>query len=47
VTHASPLIAALKKEADCHSVALEKPFGETTIRGEKQMNLPAWHWPAR
>jgi hypothetical protein len=46
VTHASPLITALKKEADCHSVTLEKNFGETTIRGAKQMNLPAWHWPA-
>jgi len=28
-------------------VTLEKNFGETTIRGAKQMNLPAWHWPAR
>jgi predicted ATPase len=47
VTHASPLINALKKETDCHSVTLEKNFGETTIRGAKRMNLPAWHWPAR
>jgi predicted ATPase len=47
VTHAPPLITALEKEADCHSVTLEKNFGETTIRGAKQMDLPAWHWPAR
>ena len=47
VTHAPPLITALEKEAVCHSVTLEKNFGETTIRGAKQMDLPAWHWPAR
>src|SRR6267378_3368788 len=45
VTHAPPLITALEKEADCHSVTLETNFGETTIRGAKQMDLPAWHWP--
>ena len=47
VTHASPLITALEQEAAYHSLTLEKNFGETTIRGAKQMNLPAWHWPAR
>jgi predicted ATPase len=47
VTHASPLIAALNEQTGCHSVMLEKNFGETTMVGAKQMNLPAWHWPAR
>jgi predicted ATPase len=47
VTHASPLIAALNEQAGCHSVMLEKNFGETTMVGAKQMNLPVWHWPAR
>jgi predicted ATPase len=47
VTHATPLISALREQIGCHSITLEKSFGETTIAGEKQMNLPIWHWPAR
>ena len=47
VTHASELIAALNKQADCHSILLEKTFGETTMVGAKETNCPAWHWPPR
>jgi predicted ATPase len=47
VTHAAPLISALSEQAGCHSITLEKTFGETTIVGAKQLNLPVWHWPAR
>jgi predicted ATPase len=47
VTHALPLIAALSEQANCHSITLEKNFGETMIRGAKQTNLPAWRWPPR
>jgi predicted ATPase len=47
VTHASPLISALTTEKNCHSIVLEKNFGETTIVGLKQTELPAWHWPPR
>lgn len=47
VTHASPLISALSKEAGCNSIMLEKAFGETKSVGAKELNLPAWHWPAR
>jgi predicted ATPase len=47
VTHASLLIAALTEQAGCHSIMLEKTFGETSIVGAKEMNLPTWHWPAR
>jgi predicted ATPase len=47
VTHASPLIAALTEQQGCHSVMLEKEFGETTIVGAKELDVPNWHWPAR
>jgi predicted ATPase len=47
VTHASELIAALTDQADCHSILLEKTFGETTIVGAKETNCPAWNWPSR
>jgi predicted ATPase len=47
VTHATQLIEALTKEPGCHSIVLEKTFGETTMVGAKQTNLPAWHWPPR
>jgi predicted ATPase len=47
VTHASPLIAALSEQPECHCIKLEKTFGETTIAGAKELDLPAWHWPAR
>jgi predicted ATPase len=47
VTHAPQLIAALTECAGCHSIMLEKTFGETAIVGAKELSLPAWHWPAR
>jgi predicted ATPase len=47
VTHAPRLIAALTEQAGCHSIVLEKTFGETTIVGAKELDRPAWHWPAR
>ncbi len=47
VTHAVPLITALREQAACHSITLEKTFGETSIVGMKKMDLPAWNWPAR
>jgi predicted ATPase len=47
VTHAADLIAALAKQAHCHSILLEKTFGETTVAGAKETNRPAWSWPSR
>ena len=47
VTHASQLIEALRKHADCHSIEFEKSFGESVIIGVKETNRPPWHWPAR
>jgi predicted ATPase len=47
VTHAPGLIATLTGQPSCHSIMLEKQFGETTITGAKEMDLPAWNWPKR
>jgi predicted ATPase len=47
VTHASQLVAMLTGQTGCHSVVLQKHFGETTIQGVKKVGLPSWHWPAR
>ena len=47
VSHAARLIAALNEQEGCHSVGLEKSFGETRISGSDEMEIAAWHWPAR
>jgi predicted ATPase len=47
VTHAPQLIAALNEQPECHSIILEKTFGETNIVGAKRMSLPPWQWPSR
>jgi predicted ATPase len=47
VSHAPRLIAALEEQRGCHSIALEKEFGETRIAGADRLDKPTWHWPAR
>jgi len=47
VTHAAKLIAALSDHQGCHSIMLEKTFGETSLVGMKQLGAPAWHWLSR
>jgi predicted ATPase len=47
VTHAAPLISALTAQQGCHSILLDKTFGETRIVGSKELGIPAWHWPPR
>jgi predicted ATPase len=47
VTHAVHLIAALREQRGCHSITLEKSFGETTIAGSEELDVPPWHWPSR
>jgi len=47
VTHATRLITALSEQQGCHSVVLEKTFGETSIVGTKELGAPACHWPPR
>jgi predicted ATPase len=47
VTHAKALISALAEQGGCHSITLEKAFGETQIEGAKELGAPTWQWPSR
>jgi predicted ATPase len=47
VTHAKTLISALQEQAGCHSIMLEKSFGETRIAGSKELGSLSWEWPSR
>jgi predicted ATPase len=47
VTHSPRLIAALFEQPTCHSITLEKTFGQTTISGLREMDIPQWNWPTR
>lgn len=47
VSHASLLLKALEGQPGCHSIRLEKEFGETTVADAKQLERPSWHWPPR
>jgi predicted ATPase len=46
VSHAPALIDALQAMPDCHSIPLEKRFGETVLAVEDERTV-AWRWPAR
>ena len=46
VSHAPALIDALQQLPECHSITLEKKFGETTIVGQGA-HAVSWQWPAR
>lgn len=45
VSHAAPLIAELKRHRACHSIELERNFGQTQIKGQELLDTPQWHWP--
>jgi predicted ATPase len=47
VTHAKKLIETLQEQVECHSVVLEKDFGETRIAGSDLLDLPPWRWATR
>src|SRR5271165_1638746 len=47
VAHSLPLIGALRAQPSCHSIMLEKAFGETSIMGASALSAPTWHWPSR
>ena len=47
VTHATPLIEALRAEADLMDIRLVKEHGETVREGAGLLDAPAWSWPAR
>ena len=46
VSHAPALIDALQQLPECHSITLEKKFGQTVLAGENGGDT-SWHWPAR
>ena len=45
VSHAAALIDSLQERPECRTIALEKPFGQTSVAGDDCR--PAWHWPQR
>lgn len=46
VSHAPTLVDALQQLPECHSITLEKTFGQTTLVGEPRHGA-SWQWPAR
>jgi predicted ATPase len=46
VSHAPALIDSLQQLPECHSITLEKKFGETTVVGQDRRDT-GWQWPAR
>lgn len=47
VTHSPRLISSLEEQPGCHSIKLEKNFGETVIVGSDHLSMPTWKWPSR
>ena len=45
VSHAPALVDALQALPSCHSITLEKNFGQTGTTGDA--DAPAWGWPTR
>lgn len=46
VSHAKPLINALKESPVCNTIELEKEFGQTLVQGQTGLlSTPSWHWP--
>jgi len=40
-------MALTKGPSGCHSIVLDKNFGETQIADVKELGVPAWQWPNR
>jgi predicted ATPase len=47
VSHAAGLIDALQQQPECHSIMLDKSFGETKVVDRDDRLRPSWQWPAR
>lgn len=46
VSHAKPLINALKSSDLCNAIELEKELGQTLVKGQTGLlDKPSWHWP--
>jgi predicted ATPase len=46
VSHAPALVDTLQRAPECHSIPLEKEFGQTRVAGDT-LERPAWQWPSR
>ncbi|MFD1260950.1 AAA family ATPase [Entomomonas asaccharolytica] len=46
ISHSKRLINALEQQTDCNTIELEKLLGQTTIKGQKTLETPAWYWPS-
>jgi predicted ATPase len=47
VSHANRLVAALKEDAGCNCIQMDKSLGESTVPDQGILDRPAWEWPAR
>jgi len=47
VTHAPGLAAAVSEHAEAGELVLEKPLGETVLRGQGLLSAPSWDWGRR
>jgi predicted ATPase len=47
VTHARPLVAALRERGDATVIELVKDFGQTQLLGQERLDEPPWYWPKR
>jgi predicted ATPase len=47
VSHAAALIDVLQHQPECHSIVLDKTFGETHVVDAEERGRPSWQWPAR
>jgi predicted ATPase len=47
VSHARRLVATLEEDAGCHSIELDKSFGESVIHSQGALETPQWEWPDR
>lgn len=47
VSHARRLVATLEEDEGCHSIELDKSFGESVIRSQGALDEPQWKWPDR
>ncbi|MDP2515458.1 AAA family ATPase [Photobacterium damselae subsp. piscicida] len=45
ISHAPRLISALKEHPDCHTICLEKEYGQTVIPSMDWLSTPNWYWP--
>lgn len=47
VSHARRLIATLAEDADCQSIELDKPLGESVVTDQSGLDEAPWKWPER